>query len=162
MKFASTAVGILVLGIGLMALLVMFPEIISLNETARTQPAQNVAVGCTSDTAGVCTVTITSGHEYSTNAFMTVTETSPGSVDRTAGTTPQTDRTMLTVTGLSTTPTAYTFTVDYMERNALLSEGANEFLSRLPLILVIGLMATGVGGAIAAWATIRGGGRRKR
>jgi len=162
MKYASSAAGILVLGIGLIALLVMLPEIISLNETARTQPAQDVGIGCTSDTSGACTTTISSAHEYSTPAFMTVTETSPGSVDRTASTTVGATRVTLAITGLNTTPTAYTFTVDYMERHALLSEGANEFLQRLPLILVIGLMATGVGGAIAAWATIKGGRRSKR
>ena len=165
MKFGKAASGILILAIGLIAMLVMFPEIISLNETARTQAAQDVGIGCTSDTSGACTLTISSAHEYSTNTFMTVTETAPGSVDRTSSTTVQVNRTSLDITGLSTTPTVYTFTVDYTERNDLLSEGANEFLSRLPLILILGLMVVGVGGAIAAFAIIKpgsGGGRRRR
>ncbi len=159
MRYGSAAVGILVLALGLMALLVMFPEIVSLSESARTQAAQDVALGCTSDTSGACTITLTSAHEYSTPAFMTVTETSPGSVDRTAATTVGVNRITLGITGLDTSPTAYTFTVDYIERNALVSAGTNEFLSRLPLILVIGLMVSGIGGAIASWAVIRRGGR---
>jgi hypothetical protein len=162
MRYGQAASGILILAIGLIAMLVMFPDIISLNETARTQAAQDVGLGCTSDTLGKCTLTISSAHEYSTNTFMTVTETAPGSVDRTAGTTVQVNRTSLDLTGLSTTPTVYTFTVDYTERNALVSEGANEFLSRLPLILVLGLLGVGVGGSIAAWSMIRGGSRVHR
>lgn len=161
MKYGSAVVGILTLGIGLMALLVMFPEIISLNESARTQTAQNVGIGCTSDTSGACTITLSSAHEYSTSAFMTVAETSPGSVDRTSGTTVAANRITLSITGLSTSPTAYTFTVDYTERNALLSVGANEFLSRLPLILVIGLIASGLGGSIAAWSMVKSARRRR-
>ncbi len=162
MKYGQAASGILILAIGLIALLVMFPEIVSLNETARTQGAQDVALGCTSNTGGTCSITLTSAHEYSTTTFMTVTETNPGSVVRTGETTVGTDRVTLSITGLNTSPTAYTFTVDYTERNDLLPEGANEVLSRLPIILILGLFATGIGGSIAAWSIIKGGRRRSR
>ena len=91
---------------------------------------------------------------------MPVTETSPGAGDHTSSTTIAADRVTLTVTGLSAS-TSYNWSVDYTERAALVSAGANKVLSRLPLFLVIGLMAVAVAGAIAAWAQF-GGGRSRR
>ena len=161
MKFANVVVGVVALTMLLFTILILFPDIVSLSETARTQAATSTP-GCTSDTAGVCTITLDSDHQYSTTTFMTVTETSPGSADRTSGTTVGSDRAILTVTGLNTTPTAYLFSVDYLERNALVSEATNEVLARIPLILVIGALAVGIAGSIASWAVMRGGGGRRR
>lgn len=139
--------------------LVMFPDIISLAETARTQPA-NDTPSCNTGAGTSCSFTIASRHEYSTPTFMTVTETSPGSGDHTSNTTIAADRVTLTVTGL-TTSTSYNWSVDYTERAALVSAGANEVLSRLPLFITLGLLAVAVAGAIAAYAQF-GGGRRRR
>lgn len=59
-----------------------------------------------------CDVTLSSASAFSGMEYVTVTETSPGSVDRTSGSTLASDGVTLTVGGLVAS-TAYTFDVGY-------------------------------------------------
>jgi len=104
----------------------------------RTEPTQDVGLGCSTGTGETsCTITLTQEDAYPDTTDMVVTETSPGSVDRTNQSTVQADRLMIAVTGLVQS-TAYVFTVDYQIVDAQVSDGLNSVLSFMPFLVAIG------------------------
>mgnify|MGYP000873020758 CR=1 FL=1 len=126
------------------------PNVANLVNTARTDPIQQTGLACTSDGAGVCTITLANQHMHSDTSGMTVLETSPSSADRTVDTTVGSNRVTLTITGLAAT-TGYIFTVDYEKVDAQAAEatGLPDFLNLAPIIFVLMMLVVGIiiGGA---------------
>ena len=141
---------------GVSILLALLPSIVNTNEATRTQSASDTGLSCSTAVGETsCEVTISTRHEYATNSQMTVSETSPSSVDRTATTTVATDRRTLTVAGL-TQSTSYLFNVSYAEIADNVSEGLNDLMSLMPILLVIGFIAV----VLISAFVVMGGGRR--
>lgn len=130
--------------------LVFLPTIVNKNEALRTDPRTSTGLQCATGSGTSCSITLPSAHEYADTSFMTVTETNPGSSDRTATSTVSANRLSVTVSGLSSS-TTYTFNVAYSEKAANISEGLNDGLKLSPLIIVAGIVVIAVlagGGAI--------------
>ncbi len=138
--FRQGIIAVMVLGLGFTVLATALPDIVSRSETVRTNAAQQTGLACNSGSGTSCSVTLTSEHAHRDTTGVVITETSPGSVDRSSGGSLGTDRKTLTVSGL-TTSTAYVFTVDYLTVDANVSGTLNQFLVSLPLLLVVGLLA---------------------
>jgi hypothetical protein len=125
---------------GMFFALAALPSIVSESEETRTQPAQDVGLMCATGALETsCAVTLTTPHQYATTAFMTVQETSPGSVDRTSTSSLAANRETVTVASLASGQ-AYVFTVDYMEKATNVSENLNDILRLMPLILIVGFV----------------------
>lgn len=98
--------------------------------------AASEALGCTTASgATTCGVTLANAHAHGDTSHLTITETSPGAGART-GTLALTDRTALTVTGL-TASTVYTFTVAYEVVDSDIESDLGELLRFWPLLLFI-------------------------
>ena len=142
--------------LGMMLVLGQLPTIVPLAEDARTDDASESALVCTTGAAATaCSFTLAQIHEYNDTTQMTVTETAPGSVDRTANTTVASDRVTLTVASLATS-TAYTFTTAYKIQAADISGPLNDLLRFLPLLIPLGLVALVLIAAIRGLGLIRG------
>ncbi len=133
---------VLSIGFGFAILAAMLPDIVDRSETVRTNTSQETGLNCSTGVGEMsCDVTLTAMHAYPNTTAMTVTETSPGSADRTAlSSLNASDRTTLSVGGLSAS-TAYTFTVDFAVVDSNVSGSLNQLLASLPLLLVVGLLA---------------------
>lgn len=129
---------------------VTLPAITAANEDVRTDSAQETGLSCSTGVGETtCTLTLAAAHAYPDTSGMVVTETSPGSTDRTSAATVQADRTMVALTGL-TASTSYMFTVDYAVVATNVSSGLNAFLSFVPFLwgfggLVMAAVAVVVG-----------------
>ena len=143
-------IAIVVLGLAFVMLAAALPEIVNQSETARTNPAQDSALACATGSGTSCDVTITAAHAHRDTTDLTVTETSPGSVDRTSTSSLDSDLTTLTISGL-TTGTSYLFTVDYSVVDPNISGSLNQLLVSFPLLLVVGLLAVIVLGTYSAF-----------
>ena len=109
----------------------------------RTQDA-TASLSCSTGVGETdCAITLPSQHEYTTMSFVTVTETSPGSGDKTSETTIASSRDQLTVTGLLAS-TSYNFDVDYKEQNDAVDNGGNELLRQMPWAAPLGLLLAGI------------------
>jgi len=128
---------VVALGVLVVTILVLLPDISQALEDARTDSSTEI-VACTTgaeDTS--CSVLLAAPHEYSTTAGMIVTETAPGSTVRTAESKVSVSRQSVAVASLSTS-TAYTFSVTYAIRAANVSAGGNDLLRLfIPLVLII-------------------------
>ncbi len=139
---------------GLAILLAILPDLVNLNERTRTAAASDTGSTCTTGSGETsCSFNLADPHEYSNTTQMTVNETSPSSVDRTGSTTVESNRQTLTVAGL-TESTVYLFDVTYKERAENVSDGLNDFMRQLPVLVVLGFFAVAL---IAAIAVIVGG-----
>ena len=153
----------LFIGLGAFCLMVIvlpfalgfLPAVASPIEDLRTQPATNTGLACTSAnvgtptaTSGQCTITLTTASAHGTLDDTTVQQTAPTSVDRTATSTLNiNNRTQITVSSLSSTPTAYTFTVTYEDRPSDVSQLADQLLRNgtlLILLAILGSLAAGI------------------
>ena len=139
--FLKAVGAILTLGMAFAVLAIMLPDIVTGAESARTENAAEV-LGCTTGVAiPACDVNLTLGeHAYADTTAMTVTETSPGAGDRTAGTTVGVDRVTLTIASLSATSTPFIFDVDYKIVDPDVSTLLNSILSRFGILIVLGLL----------------------
>lgn len=127
-------------GVVLMAL--AMPEIIGLTVTAQTNEAEDT-FACATGVATSCALTLSDPNYQANMAEITVTETSPSSVNRTADSSINASRTIVTVTGLSTA-TSYNFTVDYLVAEAEISTALGLFLDSVPILLglLLAVLAT--------------------
>ena len=107
-----------------------------------------------------CSFALAQAHMHFDTSNMTVTETSPGSEDRTsASTLDRDDRVTVTVTGL-TASTTYNFAVAYVVRGTNVSADMADALNWGPPALFFGvLVVTGVAGVMALSAASSIGGR---
>ncbi len=130
-------------------MLAILPDLIDLNEAKRTDDAAETGLVCSTGVGqSSCNIVLAVKHQYSDTTQMTVTETSPSSVDRTSTTTVDPDRVTLIVGGLVAS-TAYTFNVDYKQIAANVSDGLNDFLRQVPVLVVIGIFAVALLAAVA-------------
>lgn len=148
---------ILLLMLGMFGLvsvmLAILPDLTDINEETRTDPTTATGLACTTGVGETsCIITIPTNHQYSDTTQMTVTETSPSSVDRTSTTAVGSDRTSLSVSGLASS-TSFLFDVDYREIAANVSAGLNDFLRQVPVFVVIGIFAV----ALLATVAVIGG-----
>lgn len=134
--------------VGIVVLVAVFGQIVSLANEARTVEVIEAGLTCTTGAGSTsCAVTLVSPHAFAFAADgMTVLETSPGSADRTSTSTLASNRTTLTVAGLSAS-TAYTFTVthdtDDTNNNVIL----NTVLERMGLwigLAIVAMLAVGL------------------
>lgn len=147
---------VIALWLGMMLVLGQLPTIVPLAEDARTDDATEVALVCTTGIADTsCAITLADIHEYNDTTQMTVTETAPGSGDRTSNTTVAADRVTLTIASLATS-TAYTFTTAYKIQAADISGPLNDLLRFLPLLIPLGLVALVLIAVIRSLGLIRG------
>jgi len=131
-------IGSLVLIFVVTLVLSQLPNIASEITDVRTDPASQVGLGCATAAGETsCTLTLAADHAFPDTSAMTVTETAPGSADRTSSTTVQTDRSMITIAGLSES-TSYTFNVDYAVVAPDVDAGLNAFLTFMPFIVGVG------------------------
>ncbi len=131
-------------------LAIILPSIVSQSEGIRTVDAEAAGLTCTTPVGiTTCSTTLPTEHEYTNTTRMTVTETNPGSVDRTATTTVGSDRVTLTITGLAAN-TVYTITVGYAEQAAGISNSLNGLLRVMPVLLLLG----GFGVVVAAFVVV--------
>ena len=146
----------LFIGLGAFALLLVvfpfalgfLPAVASPLEDIRTEATSNAGLSCTSSITGTCTITLTDPSSHGTMDDTLVMETSPGSADRTATSTLDIDnRTGIDISGLSSTPTAYLFTVTYEKRASDVSVVADQLMRNGTLVIfftILGSIATGV------------------
>lgn len=128
------------------------PAIASTVSGVRTDPASETGLMCTTGVGETsCTLTLAAEHGWADTSDMTVTETSPGSADRTAQTTVQSDRTMILVSGLSPS-TSYTFTVQYVVVAAGISAELAGLLQFTPFIVGFGGLVVVVAAVIVGFA----------
>ena len=128
---------VVALGLLIITLLVMLPQISSIVEAARTDPSTETGLTCNTGAGTSCTITLAAVHQYSDTTSMTVTETAPGATDRTSISTVATDRLDVTISPL-TTATAYTFTVLYAIQAANLDDGTADLLRVfIPLVALL-------------------------
>ena len=140
-----TITTVIALGLLVVALLVMLPEISQLLEAARTDASTETGLTCNTGASTSCSITLAAAHQYADTTSMTVTETSPGSVVRTDTTIVAADSVTLAISGL-TTATAYAFTVDYAIRAANITDGVADLMRVfIPLlaILLVGALLVG-------------------
>ena len=136
--FVRAIIGALVFIFVVTLVIAVLPTIASEVTDVRTDPSSQVGLGCSTGVGETsCTLTLAADHAFPDTSAMTVTETAPGSVDRTSTTTVQTDRSMITIAGL-TASTAYTFDVDYVVVAANVSTELNAMLTFLPFIIGVG------------------------
>lgn len=137
--FRAAVGAVATLGLAFAFLVVLLPDIISGAEAARTEDASE-ALNCStgvSDTS--CDLSLTDEHAYAGTTELTVTETSPGSGDRTSDSTVGTDRVTITVASLATS-TAYQFDVDHRIVDPNVSAMLDGVMSRFGILIVLGLL----------------------
>ena len=130
-KIAGAIVFIIVSGYLLLAFL---PPLASNAHTVRVNSASE-SLGCTTAAgATTCVVTLANAHGHGDTSHLTITETSPGAGAR-SGTLALTDRTALTITGL-TAATTYVFTTAYEVVDSDIESDLGELLRFWPLLLL--------------------------
>lgn len=144
-------IGVFVFFLVVILVMVSLPAIASTSAAVRTDAAQDTGVNCTTGSGETsCTITLAAEHAWPDTTAMTVTETSPGSADRTSQSTVQSDRTMVLISGL-TASTSYTFTVDYAVQASDVSDALNSLLVPLPLLIVLVALVAVVAGVIVGF-----------
>jgi len=140
---------LVIVGFGFFILSIMFNPIASKVNDLRTDQQIDTGLACSTGSATECTVTLTEKSAYEPVApNWTVTETSPGSVNRTATSVLSSNLQDVTVSGL-TASTSYVFTIDYykVDTNVENATSLNSVLKRFNLLIVIGLLIILVVGA---------------
>ena len=127
------------------------PVLVENSEDSRTEAVIDTGLNCSTGVGETtCTFSLTDAHAYASTSEMTVTETSPSSVDRTAQTTVSADRADVTVSGL-TASTAYVFTVAHDRVNQDISQALAGLLQALPVIIVVGALFVVLAGVAVAF-----------
>ena len=123
----------------MIVLAVILPDVMDAAETARTELATQTGMSCTPGAGETsCDVTLDTEHAYAITDGMTVTETAPGSTDRTDDTTVGADRLTLTIAGL-TALQPYTFTVEHRVVDPTVSPQAAGLVERFGFLLIVGV-----------------------
>lgn len=138
MKLLGIAVAILLV---LFLSLALFPLFASLaNKTRVTATSEGLScITAAGETS--CNLNLTDAHMHFDTTEMTVTETSPGSGDRTAGTVVRiSDRQQIAVSGLSG-GTSYNFTVAYLKQATDVSDMMADVLNLAPVFFLFGPLA---------------------
>jgi len=153
---AKGITGIVCLTAAFIAILALFGDIINASESARTDPATDSGLICTTGAAETsCQLTLTDEHQYAYTDQMTVLEISPGTQDRTAESTiDPVGRVTVTVASLATS-TPYTFDVTYAVLAAGVSEGMGNMLGFMPVLLPMVLIASVLLGVAAMLGIFR-------
>ena len=120
-----------------------FPDLWSEVEEARTADVTESSKSCSTG-AGVteCSFSLLQENAYNNTHGLTITETSPGSADRSASASIAMERKQVTVAGL-TPSTSYVFDVEFKGVNPALSDDANNLLERFALVVVGGIVLVG-------------------
>lgn len=128
---------------------VFFPVVAPFINELRTDAASE-SLSCTTGTGETsCTIALTDAHMHYDTTEMTITETSPGSADRTSTTTVAAgDHQSIAITGLSAS-TAYTFNATYVKQASGITGELADMLKLYPLIFLWGPLLVGVG--VAGW-----------
>ena len=128
LRAAGIIVGVFVLFILIMAATPIIADLT--HDEQATAVSENDS--CATGAGTSCSVTLDNAHIHAGTTHMTVTETSPGSSDRTATSSlSNVDRTTLTISSL-TTATTYNFTIAYERRNSNITAQVNDMLSIFP------------------------------
>jgi hypothetical protein len=148
----KAVVGALLLSFAVLIVTATLPKVASTIASVRTDAAQDAGLNCSTGSGETsCEITLTDESAYPDTSAMTVTETSPGSADRTSSTTVQADRTTLTIAGL-TASTSYTFTVDYDAVAADIDGPLNSLLVFVPFLWGIGALVLVVVAVVVGFA----------
>lgn len=139
--------------VALVVAVAFLPTVSGMAHDLRAADAQE-SLGCTPATGETsCTLALSTPHIHPgpDPVHLTVQETSPGNLDRTADTTVSADGSSITVSNL-VSGTPYTFQVSYEVEDPQNGQ-ANEVLRRLPLLFVVGMAFLGaVLGTLAMFA----------
>lgn len=133
----------MIIGFGFFILSVTILPISQRVNELRTDTQQDTGLGCTGTAANECLITLSNKSAYEPIApNWTVTETSPGSVDRTAQSVLDSNLQNVTISGV-VNGTPYVFTVDYYKVDTTVASATHldSILKRFNLILVVGTMA---------------------
>ena len=133
----------MIIGFGFFILSVTILPISQRVNELRTDTQQDTGLGCTGTAANECLITLSNKSAYEPIApNWTVTETSPGSVDRTAQSVLDSNLQNVTISGV-VNGTPYVFTVDYYKVDTSVASATHldSILKRFNLILVVGTMA---------------------
>ena len=153
MQIFGIAGGIVGLVIAFLLIVEALPEITPKAEDTRTNQVDENGLACATGAGETsCSVTLAQEHAFASTAYMTVTEASPGSADRTASTVVDADdRVTLAISGLSPS-TSYTFDVNHGVVDATLGPFLALLLhSFTPLWLFGGGFLVFLGFALAIW-----------
>ena len=142
--FGRSLFALMIVGMGLFILTIMLGPISKQVNELRTDAQTDTGLACTTGAAETsCTVTLTNKSAYEPSApNWVVTETSPGSSDKTSSSILDSNLESVTISSLSNN-TSYVFTVEYFKVNAEVQSATNldSVLKRWNLLLVVGLMA---------------------
>ena len=141
--FGKSLFSLVIIGFGFFILSVTILPISQRVNELRTDTQQDTGLGCTGTAANECLITLSNKSAYEPIApNWTVTETSPGSVDRTAQAVLDSNLQNVTISGV-VNGTPYVFTVDYYKVNTSVGSATHldSILIRFILILVVGTMA---------------------
>ena len=141
--FGKSLFSLVIIGFGFFILSVTILPISQRVNELRTDTQQDTGLGCTGTAANECLITLSNKSAYEPIApNWTVTETSPGSVDRTAQAVLDSNLQNVTISGV-VNGTPYVFTVDYYKVDTTVASATHldSILKRFNLILVVGTMA---------------------
>jgi len=141
--FGKSLFSLVIIGFGFFILSVTILPISQRVNELRTEQQTDAALGCTGNASGECTITLTNQSAYEPVApNWTVTETSPGSINRTAQSVLDSNLENVTISGL-VNGTPYVFTVVYYKVDTTVASATHldSILKRFNLILVVGTMA---------------------
>ena len=141
--FGKSLFSLVIIGFGFFILSVTILPISQRVNELRTDTQQDTGLGCTGTAANECLITLSNKSAYEPIApNWTVTETSPGSVDRTAQSVLDSNLQNVTISGV-VNGTPYVFTVDYYKVDTTVASATHldSILKRFNLILVVGTMA---------------------
>ena len=141
--FGKSLFSLVIIGFGFFILSVTILPISQRVNELRTDTQQDTGLGCTGTAANECLITLSNKSAYEPIApNWTVTETSPGSVDRTAQSVLDSNLQNVTISGV-VNGTPYVFTVDYYKVDTTVASATHldSILKRFNLILVVGTIA---------------------
>ena len=141
--FGKSLFSLVIIGFGFFILSVTILPISQRANELRTDTQQDTGLGCTGTAANECLITLSNKSAYEPIApNWTVTETSPGSVDRTAQSVLDSNLQNVTISGV-VNGTPYVFTVDYYKVDTTVASATHldSILKRFNLILVVGTIA---------------------
>lgn len=141
--FGKSLFSLVIIGFGFFILSVTILPISQRVNELRTDTQQDTGLGCTGTAANECLITLSNKSAYEPIApNWTVTETSPGTVDRTAQSVLDSNLQNVTISGV-VNGLSYQFTVDYYKVDTTVASATHldSILKRFNLILVVGTMA---------------------
>lgn len=141
--FGKSLFSLVIIGFGFFILSVTILPISQRVNELRTDTQQDTGLGCTGTPANECLITLSNKSAYEPIApNWTVTETSPGTVDRTAQSVLDSNLQNVTISGV-VNGLSYQFTVDYYKVDTTVASATHldSILKRFNLILVVGTMA---------------------